>query len=390
MKSLRPASHLLTAALLFAATGCRTAGVNNLAQKDPAPVRARESATELLAEHNRNAEKVQSLEASPSISGSNRSRIWPGASGRLAFERPRNFRLQISAGFSEAADIGSNDQEFWFWFKESPQKAVYYANYDESGASPLAAGLQPDWIVEAMGLRVIPESESSRMTVAPASADPTALVLTLRETTSRGVEYVKEIVLAEPTRRIREQRVYSAGKKTLLAQAIVSGHDEYTAGEPAGKVFLPRKLHLRLTQDKTALDVTMSEVVVNQFDPSRRQARFSEPQRKGFARLNMAEQAGLASGEPAAGEPASPPTSVRETMPAPPRIKLSEPAPLGLEGARRTRHDPPILAADLARSPARGVEAVVGAPVPTGPEPLPLAPRGRDGWRNSFTPAVER
>jgi len=388
MKSLWPASHLLVAALVFAATGCRTAGVSNLAQRDPAPVRARESAAELLTEHNRNAEKVQSLEASPSISGSNRSRLFPGASGRLAFERPRNFRLQISAGFSEAADIGSNDEEFWFWFKDSPQKAVYYAKYDEAGASPLAAGLQPDWIVEAMGLRVIPETESSRMTVAPGTSDPTAVVLTLREKTPRGVEYVKEIVLAEATHRIREQRVYSAGKKALLAQAVVSGYDDYAAGEAVGKVFLPRKLQLRLSQDKTALDVTMSEVVVNQFNPARRQARFSEPQRN-CARLNMAEQAGLASGEPAGAEPSSPPTSVRETMPAPPRVKLSDPAPLGLDGARRTRLDPPVLAADLAPSQARGVESVIGAPVLTGSEPLPLSPRGR-GWRNSLSSGVER
>ena len=35
----------------------------------------------------------------------------------LAVERPRNFKLELSHSMSTIADIGSNDERFWFWFQ---------------------------------------------------------------------------------------------------------------------------------------------------------------------------------------------------------------------------------------------------------------------------------
>ena len=37
------------------------------------------------------------------------------ADGKLALERPRNFKLELMSAADEEADIGSNDEEFWFW-----------------------------------------------------------------------------------------------------------------------------------------------------------------------------------------------------------------------------------------------------------------------------------
>ena len=130
MSPLKVASFLLMAALLTASSGCRTAGVGDIARKDFLPDRSAESAAELLVEHNRNAERVQSIEAKPNIKVSGRRFDPFGASGKLAVERPRNFKLVLSVGpmGSEVADIGSNDQEFWFWTKNSPEKAVYFCN----------------------------------------------------------------------------------------------------------------------------------------------------------------------------------------------------------------------------------------------------------------------
>lgn len=149
MTSLRPVSLAVVSVALLAASGCRTAGMGNLARQDALPTRAEESAADLLVEHNRNAERVQSLEAMPSVSSAKRG-MTGGLHGHLALELPRNFNLELGMPISgqSVAIIGSNDQEFWFWVKEAPEKAVYYCNYDETGASPVsAAGLQPDWII---------------------------------------------------------------------------------------------------------------------------------------------------------------------------------------------------------------------------------------------------
>jgi hypothetical protein len=79
-------------------------------------------------------------------------------------------------------------------------------------------------------------------------------------------------------------------------------------------------------------------------------------------------------------------------MPAPPpNVRLSEPAPLDVEGSSRRPQDPAALTADLPPSPrARGVEKVVGPQIPTVDEPQPVAVQARRGWRNALAPSVER
>lgn len=387
MTSYRLASSLLmAAALLSAFSGCRTAGVNDFARKDLLPKAETESAADLLVEHNRNAGLVESIEARPQINVSNR-RLSAAANGKLALERPRNFKLVLANPLgTEMADIGSNDREFWFWAKDSPDKAVFYCNYDESGDSPLAAGFQPDWIVEALGLRVIPDSEAATIKVEPGST-PGTWRLSQRQKSSKGESVFKETVLSAATKRIIEHRVYAPDNKTLLTKAIILEYQAYPIAfgseESPDKVYLPRKFQLSWEQEKMSLEIYMKQVEINHFDPSRRKAVFIEPERPGMARKNLAEMAGLANRTPTLERP----TSVRETMPAPPpRVRLSDPTPLGIEGAVRNPRDPAMLAADLPPSYARGVEEVIGPQIPTVAEPLPEAVQARSGWRN----AVER
>jgi hypothetical protein len=387
MKSLRLALTLLLAPLL---AGCRTAGVGDLTRRDLLPSRAAESAAALLVDHNRNAGRVQSVEARPSISVANRrARSMAGVNGRLAMERPRNFKLvmQGPAMMGDVADIGSNDEEFWFWVKDSPQKAVYYCHYDESGTSPLAAGFQPDWIVEALGLRVFSDEDAASIRVTRGD-QPGTLLLTQRQDAGRGQTIIKETVLGEADRRIREHRVYSADHKVLLARAQVFKYESYPVpGEPGdarGTVYLPARFQLEWPREKLALDVTLNKVSVNAFDPSRRSDLFVEPAIAGTDRVNLADRSAASGG----------PTSVRETMPAPPRVRLSdptsEPAPVGVDDARRLPRDPVELAADLPPSYARGVAEVVGPPIPTAADPPPDAARTRPGWPTALGPAVER
>ena len=105
MKTLRPVLIALVALAMIAAPGCRTGGLGNLS-KPPGllPPGSNETAAELLVEHNRNAGRVQSLKARPEIKIDDRRRFF-GASGKLAIERPKNFKLELSVAMANAADI---------------------------------------------------------------------------------------------------------------------------------------------------------------------------------------------------------------------------------------------------------------------------------------------
>ena len=96
--------RLATLALLAvcAASGCRTAGVDELARPGPPLATNTANVAAILAEHNRNAERIQVLRAKPDIDGHGQgqgpveTRSTAALSGRLAMEQPRNFKLELN------------------------------------------------------------------------------------------------------------------------------------------------------------------------------------------------------------------------------------------------------------------------------------------------------
>ena len=371
----------LALGILLAATGCRTAGVANFAREEPALPKATFTASELIREHNRTAERIESLEAHPSITVT--SPDGGGVvQGDMAMERPRNFSLVLSGGPSrmKMADIGSNDDEFWFWVKDrSKNKEFYFCKYDEAGKSPLATTLQPELIVEALGLRVIPEEEAAGCSVKPGPT-PGTVALTYKPTKTQGETITRMTIFSESSQRIREHRVYSG--KTLVAKAEVKEYKKVPlppdASEVDASVYLPSVLRLDWFQEKLSLDVTMSSPKVNTvFTQVRRDALFVEPKPRGYTRVNLAERAGISD--------AKGPTSIRESRTAPPTgVELLEPSSIRAERTTRAPDEPTPLAADLSPPPIEP-ERVVRARVPQAPDPDFMTAGGStstSGWQS--------
>src|SRR5262249_16893173 len=147
-----------------------------------------------------NAERVQSLRAFPEVTVTftepNGRKQSGSVNGRLAMERPRSFKLLLKSHVAEEADIGSNEDEFWFWNRRNEEKAVYVCHYSEAGDSPLPGSLQPDWIVEALGLREIPPQDEKRIIVRRGQ-QPGTLVLTDKRTSPLGETTYKVTVVDE-------------------------------------------------------------------------------------------------------------------------------------------------------------------------------------------------
>ncbi len=378
----------LALGILLAASGCRTAGVGNLAREDLAPPQETLTAAEVIREHNRTAERIESLEAHPSITVT--SPDFNGVvQGAMAMERPRNFSLVLTGGPMriKAADIGSNDDEFWFWVKSRARtKEYYFCEYDETGKSPLATTLQPELIVEALGLRIIPEADAVGCTIQPGPTQDT-LALTYKPSKTQGETFTRMTIFSESSKRIREHRVYSGEGpgKILLAQAVVKGYQKVAfppeAGGGGGEVYLPLNLRLDWFQEKLSLEVTMASMgyptkVNPVFKQAQRDALFVEPKPQGYTRVNLAERAGIADAEG--------PTSIRESRTAPPTgVELLEPSTIRAERSRQATHDPLPLAPDLSATPIEP-DPVVRARVPRPREPDFItagATTATSGWR---------
>jgi hypothetical protein len=365
--------------VLFAtlgAAGCRTLGTEPISRDRPPVARARSAfdVDEFVAEHNQNADRIRSLEARPSIAaamGPSGNRTNEGhLDGRLAMERPRNFKLELYHIKSTFADIGSNDERSWFWVQNSKDKSVYVCDHAELSSTALAATYQPDWIVEAMGLRPIAPDEATRIKVRP-GPEPATTALILPAIGTGPQAYSRVMIVSNLTRKVQEYRVISPDGKNLMAQATIKKYRDLPipkTGEAAGGVsescYVPENIVLDWKKEQLTLDVTLKRVEVNQFDPSRRSALFVEPSPPGYARVDLAE---LARQRQSDGS-----TTVRETIPAPEprnRVRLKPPEEIREDGAavKASRRTVQPQSSSSVLLPVVNLDELVEAPTPTAP-----------------------
>ena len=225
------------------------------------------------------------------------------------------------------ADIGSNDKGFWFWTRPGPgqPKEIFVCDYDATGKSPLEGPLQPDWIIESLGLREITEDEAAGITIEPTNSpngDTVALAQSFRG--GSGATYKKVTLVDKSSGLVRENRLYRIDKdrKTPLATAVVSDSqrvslpaDEAKAPDAPCSVVLPSKVKLAwYTPDRQNPDIPQKlEIDVRLLGPPELNKPvphelFEEYTYKGLVRVPLNEPFGIAK---------SSSTEIRETRPAP-------------------------------------------------------------------------
>ncbi len=291
---------------LIGLAGCHAGTNGSLASRSDAPL-TRDNITvdRFIATHNRNAAAIRSLKAEPGIEVTAAGERPGRLSGQMAFERSRNFTLALSYGFNtKAANIGSNDREFWFWVTgDKKDNAIYVCDYEHVKETQLAATYQPDWILEAMGLREITEREAA--TLDARAADPArgevagTMILTQRREDSRSPQnmLIKETVFDVESGRIQKHRLYAGTQKKLLAEADVRQYTVTTLApteaNPEGfKVTIPAVFKLDWKEEKFSMLVTMgNSVQVNPtFTAASRKLLFSEPAIKNANRVDLYQQ----------------------------------------------------------------------------------------------------
>lgn len=373
---------LLIAIAALGMMGCRTYGTAPSPRLLPPPEpKSSFDVQEFVSEHNRNAEIVESLQARPQITASMAKQLTgTPLTGALVMERPRNFKLELRSdrGFSKpsVADIGSNDDEFWFWVKNDKDKSLYVCNHDDLPSTPLAVSFQPDWIIDALGLKTISPQEAREIKVKP-GADPKTTELVFPPSRSNGQAFARIVTVTNADRRIRTHRLYAADRKTLLAQADISEYQEVSTdgessdGSPDVVCLLPKVVRLDWKQEQFTLAVNLKEVELNSFDPKQRSTVFVEPKIEGYARVNMANSRMPRDRN---GE-----TTIRESVPRPDAkatggIRLGSPVSESDDSASleraglTTAQNRPRKPIREQNEPATSIEAPLRAAVPRAPD----------------------
>lgn len=372
--------------------GC-AAGSGGLAVRpETMPLRPNPPATpavvSLVERVNANAAPVSGLTASTTVSMEGR-RMGGGASGQLALERPRNFKLALERGMgTPVADVGSNNDEFWIWTKDSEEKAIYVGHYGSGGTVPPDLLFQPDWIVEALGLRAIDSDEAARIKVTR-GRDAGVWILTHVRDDGSGGQVVKRTVFDETTGRVMQHVFMGPDGKTPVAVVTPSQYRSLAVprlGSTATphQVEVPHKIHLQLISaqdpsDKLLMEIALRDVRINpNFTEVNRQALFTVPNYAGYQVMNLTPRDRT---QQAASRGSS--NHSRGVPPLGAEPGSNGPAPLGVDGRTLRWGDPMPIEADLGRvgGETLGASAIVRPTMPSGATGYPADSSSTDVLR---------
>jgi hypothetical protein len=212
----------------------------------------------------------------------------PPLSGNLIVERPRNLRMKVGLiGMSELGfDVGSNDEEFWFWSKASTAAmppTLFHARHDayRASASQGAIPLEPQWILDSIGLVQI-EPDGSWLGPLPRPDGH----YELRQPVPTGAgTFTKVLVIDRQTAILRQQATYDANHQ-LLAYVDAKEH----AYDAEHHTSLPRRIELVVIDAenrRNTMTVDLANVRINQLygDP---QTQWARPEPSGAQVVDLA------------------------------------------------------------------------------------------------------
>lgn len=287
--------HILTL-LLLAATGCESTRWNWLKkdpQNDVAAKGGAASSAGLIAYLNDNANRVKSLRVDDLSVDAALGNQTVGLHGRVYAEKPQginvkacNFRMKVTALGKEEVDIGSNAQEFWFWAAKNPDPYQYFCSYkdlNEGRIRMMPLPIQPEWVMEAMGLGPYGPADKYKL-----EADPDSKLLRLVEKTKSPQGYPVRKVIVMNRKEVRAPNPQVTAFLLLddaTGHEICSAHILSTTQDKTTGAILPYKMEINMPTQKMSMKLKMDGVTINgKIAPT----SFTRPQLTGVEPFNLA------------------------------------------------------------------------------------------------------
>lgn len=216
------------------------------------PLPQNPSLEQLIQLVNANNLQIRSFSASEaSVSGTG----FPRLRARIDFERPQRFRLRATFAFSEELDVGSNEELFWFWFKQNPTPALYYGRHAQFASSPVRQTLpvDPYWLIEAFGIGEIdPTLPHQGPWTRPDGR------LEIRTTRQSPTGQTTKVTLLERHGLVVEQRLYDA-RNQLIASATTTQHHR----DPLSGLVMPTDIALSIPSQQMTIRISLGKVEIN-------------------------------------------------------------------------------------------------------------------------------
>lgn len=226
------------------------------------------SLARILDYMNENAGRVKNIQVmSLDVSAAQAGSLPINLHGKMVAEKPRGFRMSLDGplGFAQVADLGSNNDEFWYWIKAAPGQTQvpyqYYCSYKdfEKGVAFMHIPFQPEWIMEALGLGPYGPPERYQL-----EHDEQTLRLVEDSVSPQGKAVRKVIVMKRRETKAPDPQVThyllidKASNKEICSAHITQTMEDSTTG-----AILPKRIDLNWRQENATLGLVITKAVVN-------------------------------------------------------------------------------------------------------------------------------
>ncbi len=281
---MRKVQAVFMLTLLVALAGCPEGSRMNLIRPSgdsPTPT-APPAKEDLVAYLNNNAARIPGIKSDDiTLTCYMGGPVGIPLGGKLCAQGPRKFRMTGEMMGRPEVDLGSNDQEFWYWIRQG-DKYQFFCPYQsiEDGKVNMPFPFRPDWVLEAMGMGNYGSAEKYELVV-----DAEHLKLIEKTRSAQGVPVKKIIVLRRFKAKGDEAQVTNLlleDEKTgkLICSAQIVRRQILPNGAE-----LPRELKLEWPEQKLKLVLHLNRVDMTQNPPPN---AFVRAPISGFPSLNMA------------------------------------------------------------------------------------------------------
>jgi hypothetical protein len=240
------------------------------------------SAARVVAALNDNARRIQTLKCNDVDMTCSQGIEAYNLRAALVCQKPRNFRLNGKVMQSTIVDMGSNDQEFWWWISKANPPHLYHCSHDEFARSQgrIQLPFQPDWVMEALGMAEFDPRKNYQLT---AKGNTLELL---------------ELALAPDGRQVRKVTVLARNRNQIQVTAHVLQDDKgkeicsarvlQVQRDPATDAIVPRKVEMNWPAEKVKLVMALNDLGVNAAVPPGDGRLFQRPVMDGVRSVDLA------------------------------------------------------------------------------------------------------
>ena len=195
-----------------------------------------------------------------------------GLQAKMVCQKAKNFRLVATVLGNTQADLGSNDQEFWYWIAKAEPPYLVHCSYADlaNRARPieLPFPFQPEWVMEALGMAEYDPAGEYVVTNSKGT-----LQLMQRSVSPQGLP-VRKVTVFDARRNARV-RVMAHLLQDEQGKEICSAYINDV--QVIGGVAVPTKIILRWPAQRLEMKMKLNGPLLNQLDQANTGGYFTRP-----------------------------------------------------------------------------------------------------------------